>query len=375
MRYSPIVIAAAVLLSVACAGETPSTGTGSGGLQDAGPPTGGGSVDAGTGSGGADGGRSAGGCKPDAGSGGSDGSAKPGRGELIAVFPSPVGYLAVDESGVYAIAGDVFRVPRAGGTPLPLGTSEFAGYYPVLTDDAVIWQDAMAIRTVPKGGGGSRVLVPESGTYGLTRDATNLYWIAWDSYLHRTSSIRTMPLAGGPITTLLSTSTAELASIAVDEKNVYFGETIFEHQANPDALRVGRFPKDGNGSVTVFANGGGGDLQLASGSLFWLAGGRWVDGKPMTEVRRADLRSASTSLFSLVPSGDDSQLLVDDRGGMWKFRECGNRDSNPRCWTTVQRFPSGETIAYTDHLASEAAMDRDYVYWAPERCELRRVAR
>lgn len=241
----------------------------------------------------------------------------------------------------------------------------------MLTDNAVIWQHAMAIVTLPKSGGTSRVLVSESA-YGLTRDATNLYWIAWDSYLHRTSSIRTMPLAGGPITTLLSTNTEEFGWIAVDATNVYFSEAIWEHEANPEALRLGMFPKDGTGSVTVLAMGGGGFLQVANGSLFWTAAGR-TPGLP--EVHRADVRSGSISFFSFVSPGDDVQLLVDDLGSFWKFRECGNKDSNPVCWTSMQRLPSGETIAYTDHIASAAAMDRDYVYWTPESCELRRVPR
>jgi hypothetical protein len=375
MRLCSVVLAAATLVSGACADAAPSSGSTFSASQDGSPRTGGASPDAGiAGAGGGasvDGGSgaSSGRCNPDAGS--NLDSSKPGRGELLAVFPSPVGSLAVDGSGVYAIGGNVFRIPRTGGTPVRLGTSEFGGSNPVLTEDAVIWQDVTAIVTLPKRGGTVRVLALESG-YGLTRDATNLYWIAWDSYLHRTSSIRTMPLAGGPITTLLSTSTEKFGWIAVDEMNVYFSEVIWEHEANPEALRLGMFPKNGNGSVTVLANGGGGFLQVASGSLFWTAAAR-TPGLP--EVHRADLRSGAISFFSFISPGDDVQLLVDDLGSFWKFRQCGNKDSNPRCWTSIQRLPSGETIAYTDHLASAAAMDRDYIYWAPESCELRRVPR
>jgi hypothetical protein len=287
--------------------------------------------------------------------------------------------MAADESGVYFFEfgvdhADIDRVSPA-GTLTRLGAmdrdSQTASL--LLTADALIWLDRGTIKTLRKGGGTPRALVsPGSGVVNLIRDSTNLYWIAADAGpLPATGSIRTMPIDGGPVLTLLSTTTTGLDSIAVDEMNLYFVETLPPAAAPPSGgVRIGALPKNGGGEVTLLnTDRQNCCLQLANRRLFWSA----VVTQPV--VRTMDLDSRTTAVFATVGNVETFRLLADGAGVFGVSAECGNRNDTPRCWTWLRRLPSGEAIAYTEHFVSALALDAQYVYWTPGNNELWRVRR
>jgi hypothetical protein len=204
--------------------------------------------------------------------------------------------------------------------------------------------------------------------HDLRRDSTNLYWIASDYPASpRTSFIRTMAIAGGAVSTLFSTNTAAIASIAVDETNVYFVESSDVLPA-PRPRILGALRKDGTGSVRVLAQPEQLSccLQLAGGSLFWMTG--VLD---LREFRRTDIASGTTTVFLR-----EGRLLVDASGAIGLNVTCAtqNVDTGP-CSSWLSRLPSGEMIAYADKFFFASTMDENYVYWVPGGLELRRVRR
>lgn len=312
------------------------------------------------------------------------GCGKPGRGDLLASFPSTasspsaITAMAADDSGVYFFQvgvdhADIDRVsPDKTLTRLSAVDGDAEPQSLLLTADALIWPDGGTIKTLSKSGGAPQVLAsPGGAVFGLIRDATNLYWISTDSVQQRTpASIRTMPIGGGPVVTLLSTTTTGLDSISVDEANLYFLETLPPAASPPSgSVRIAALPKNGGVGVTLLATDRGCCLQLANRRLFWRG------GNIQPAVSTTDLDSRTTAVFATVGNVETFRLLADGAGVFGVTAECGNRNDSPRCWTWLRRLPSGEAIAYTEHFASAIAIDARYVYWTPGNNELWRVRR
>ena len=312
------------------------------------------------------------------------GCGKPGRGDFLASFPStassPSAIIAVvaDESGVYFLEvgvgnAEIDRVSPEGGTPTRLSpvNVDTGPQSLLLTTDALIWSDGRTIKTLPKSGGTPQPLAsPESGVFKLIRDATNLYWIAADPVHPTPASIQAMPIGGGPIVTVFSTTTTRPDSIAVDETNVYFVEAL--SMSTSSNARIAALRKNGGGDVTLATtNHYGCCLQLGNRRLFWRGSEDGIHPAVMT----LDLDSRTQAVFAPVGNGDEFRLVADGAGVFFTSTECGNKYDSPRCWTWLRRLPSNEGIAYTEHFISALTLDARYVYWTPGNNELWRVRR
>jgi hypothetical protein len=103
------------------------------------------------------------------------------------------------------------------------------------------------ISRVPVGGGAKAALATgEYHPFGVTIDATNIYWTSKDDNAGSVGSIRSMPLGGGAVTTLSASFTSEDNPhfVAVDASNVYW----------TTATTVKKVPI-GGGAATTLASG------------------------------------------------------------------------------------------------------------------------
>lgn len=140
--------------------------------------------------------------------------------------------LAVDGANVYA-AGPlaVYAVPKVGGPPRTLVTLDGASAYamsPLLLAGGSLYWPQMAetldqgeqvltaqIATIdPSGGAAETLLAPQLDTASiLAADATSLYWVGSDD--SGNAGIHATPLSGGAPTTVVSSSSLAVETIAV----------------------------------------------------------------------------------------------------------------------------------------------------------------
>jgi hypothetical protein len=142
----------------------------------------------------------------------------------------------------------VLRVPRDGGTPVPVVAPEDTSWYGffALADREVYFTDASRLRVVPKtGGDSSRVLFETGSNLGaLVIDGDSAYVFA-------AASIFRVPIDGGsPVA--LATSEAPVA-LATDADSVYWVNFRFGKGHAPSALR--KIAKSGGEPVTLVDDG------------------------------------------------------------------------------------------------------------------------
>jgi hypothetical protein len=115
--------------------------------------------------------------------------------------------IAVDDSYVYWTDwgenawsnGAVLRVPKTGGAIVTLASKRNDPASIVVAAGTVFFIDTMGLESVPAAGG-MVTTVLAGGALGYAVDEGNLYWVA------SPGTILTQPLAGGPTTTLATTS-------------------------------------------------------------------------------------------------------------------------------------------------------------------------
>ena len=162
---------------------------------------------------------------------------------VLATAPLPWD-MALDDTHVYWVTttstGSVQRIAKSGGAVQTLAAnldyprSIFVDgshvYYGV--DGSLTGSPAGAVYRVVKSGGPSVPLVADGGRHqGIVADATHVYWTEFDKDL-----VRRVPLAGGSVEDF-STTAKRPAQIAVDGSHVYW--------ATFDGGRIEKQPKSG----------------------------------------------------------------------------------------------------------------------------------
>jgi hypothetical protein len=300
-----------------------------------------------------------------------------GPGEHIATWPTPPSAMAADASGIYAQAIDrLMHVPLSGGTPRSFSAGSYGAHPPQLTADAVIWAYIFpggqgAVESMAKPDGAPVAIATFDGAagreeYGLTRDATSLYWIVQDfSKAPRRTTILTTPIAGGAVKTLLDTTDVSVSSVAADDTRIYYNEMAVDPGQDAHCCALRAMLKDGSGSTAIW-NGVGGGLFVAGRSLFWSSG---------NDVWKMDLDSGAIALH--WKSIDGRVVAADDRGVVAFNMQCegGGEDEPPPCSSRLTEYPAGRVIAEADGVAYAFCMFGDFVYWTPGGTDLRRVRR
>jgi hypothetical protein len=228
--------------------------------------------------------------------------------------------LAVDDANVYA-AGPVgvFAVPKAGGATRTLATYDAAAAFvlgPVITgggslfwiegdfvtldEQPTLFAHIMKLDS-PGGGGAARAFLPASVEVAtasiLTADAENLYWL-W-------GGIHATPLAGGPSTTVLSSETLAVESMAVAGDRLVWanqmtgGGCVCPGPQTPYAPElVESLPLTGGASASLLRLPGDVDPEL------YVLG----DSRFSYIVEAA---GAASSIVAIPPSGGAQTTLVD----------------------------------------------------------------
>ena len=205
---------------------------------------------------------------------------------------------------------------------------------------------------------GSRptVLATVGSLGDLEVDGTNVYFTDFAG-LAGTTHVYSVPVAGGPLTTLGMPADADgscgpgaiaAAGLAQDEANVYF----------LDGINVGRIAKaDGTVAplVSLACGGVGGGLGQSGGSLFWMQ----VAGDA-PELDALDLAgNATTTVVSQLPPGSSGATAID--GTSYYF------SGGPGVLQRIPLAGGTSTVLMTDplsRLVSGVAVDGTYAYVA-----------
>jgi hypothetical protein len=178
--------------------------------------------------------------------------------------------LARDDQYVYVVNESAFliRVPRSGGEPSLL--AELENWLPLamVVDDTTVYVSALpveaidtpmpgAILAVPKNGGVVSVLASGVATsFALAFDETHLYWAAAGVFNIQQGEVA----AGGNVERirkdgsgrqLLASNLSAPIGMAIDETNVYFGESGLA--TGDSSIGLERVAKSG-GNVTILRN-------------------------------------------------------------------------------------------------------------------------
>jgi hypothetical protein len=187
--------------------------------------------------------------------------------------------VAVDQQSVYFTSGAVWKAPLAGGSVEQLVPPQPGGYG--CSNDLVVdatrafWASDCynTLSAVSLAGGPVTVIdhgsteIGVGGYQAVARDETNLYW-AGDG------ALKSMPLAGGPISTIATVATisgAKINSIAVDATSVYWtatGGLFTAPRAGGPALQLVTAERQ----QASFARGDGPGLAFDDTRVYWSAG-------------------------------------------------------------------------------------------------------
>jgi hypothetical protein len=254
----------------------------------------------------------------------------------------------------------------------------------VLTDTEIVLTDSGSaegqgrIVAVAKAGGATRVIAQSQGRpWGLTRDASNLYWSTVDfpSPGSSVGALRAVPIQGGTATTLLTTTSAGYFSFAVAQSGVYFGQ---ENDApyfggTPAANLVGVVGKDGAGLTHLLDDIVHCCMLVRDNELLWISFG------PPRVVRSLDMVFKSTAV---VRGMDDCVFwMAADSAGVFVISSgCDPLppDSTipPNCAAWLRNLLTNEDLAYANQPAYVGlTIDENYAYWMIGAEDLYRVRR
>ncbi len=224
--------------------------------------------------------------------------------------------IAVDTANVYVLAtadtttgSSLVAVPISGAPAAPLTTSPNLLAAPLAAGPSLVyWVDQGSVLGMPKTGGAVAGVVPGVPAAALAVDASSLYWSAQDG-------LHAQPLSGGPAALLGVPANPEptpqgplaAAAIAVDATNVYYAINSFA-----GAGTIGSIPIAG-GPPTTLATGRPGSLMAIAvddRNVYWVEGEGTIQQGAIAAVPKAGGRVAvlATGL------SDPMSVAVDSSG-------------------------------------------------------------
>jgi hypothetical protein len=258
--------------------------------------------------------------------------------------------IAVDGQYVYWVNADsgqssIMRVPKGGGTPITIASSQLNAVAVAVDSSAVYWANAGTSTCAPSGactsnGDGAVLRAPLTGgapttlasgqhvPVSIAVDSTNAYFIDEGTAVYDSSiadgSVVKVPLGGGaPVT--LATGYSYPGALAIDKANVYW--------TAPDSL--------GKGTVFKVPIAGGTIVTLATGFWAWdiQTGGSTVptliatDGNDVYWVT-ANVDGAGAKVMKVAVSGGLATELGSFQGQLSTLA----LDSAALYWTDERSF-------------------------------------
>ena len=231
--------------------------------------------------------------------------------------------LAVDGNNVYWDQGlPLLSMPLGGGaTSTLIASFQGTSYGPIWAAAGAIWgtQGNSGVWSIPvTGGAQTNTFQQPFGSAACVVDSTNIYWL----YLGSPAVIRTAPLAGGPITTLVApdadggpnqqVANTDYQNLAVDGANLYWGN------ASDKTLR--KVSKSG-GTPTVLATSPGvGPNSIATDGVYVY----WFSQGPNALMKTPVGGGASITLVSGAPvaaaqPGAENPIVAVDATSVYWF--------------------------------------------------------
>jgi len=229
--------------------------------------------------------------------------------------------IAVDDANVYVLDGDyIKRVPITGGIPERLTWSHGTSLgdisvvnQDIVTDGSNVYWTTLSglVHSVPVSGGTSVVLNPNDATgfslpecyWRLVVDHQNLYWSAPTSTGGIGCSVKTVPVSGGDVRTLVDVPYLE--DFAVDGTRLYYAEL----GTNPGSIET--VPLAGGSPSLVASNVAVDVLAQDDRNVYWLD---FSSSSGIYAIAKNGANGSQTRLFpgplDTDPSLEHDALLV-----------------------------------------------------------------
>lgn len=224
----------------------------------------------------------------------------------IAVDASKV-YWINEGYGYWTVPATIMKVPRTGGTPVALGSYLSQAY----------------------------------GSWSLVVDATTLYTT-------ECTTVVSVPIAGGQLTTVASTAGCVLR-LAIDATSVYWTDQTGGVFAEPAS---GGSPKAFTPSPGPVPEG----IAVDATSVYWTSEYESAQPPPAS-IRRASLADGTVTTLVSLPNGTPHNVAVDATHVFW---------SDADSLSSAPLGGGAATTLATGIHAHRIAVDEAFVYWADD---------
>jgi hypothetical protein len=282
---------------------------------------------------------------------------------LLATIGAPPEKLAADETTVYWVDAEaVWAVPVAGGTPVKLADVTGQPLDLLVRAADVVWSEELPassgagqVRRVPKAGGVATVIATgENAPQRLAADANWVYWVEGGPLgeVRGFGRLARAPAAGGAGETVVSGVARNSPPIAVSDQDVVIA----------DIRSIKRVSRQG-GRVRPVSSSGGDSPSVATDGVhaFWLEEPELLFhlGNPEATLRSAPLDGGvATSLTGTMPPGAPGGPMYFRQGSVYWMTE----------YTTIQSVGAGggavRAVAPDVPLLSDFVVDDEQVYWS-----------